>query len=51
VPSILDYHSSFIFRVRSPRILLEMLEPEDEGTIILYNPGNYPPNVTASHPK
>ena len=51
VSSVLDYHSSFIFRVRSPRILLEMLELEDEGTIILRNAGNYPPNVTASHPK
>jgi hypothetical protein len=29
------YHSSFIFRARSPRIRLEMLEPEDEGTIML----------------
>lgn len=50
VPSALDYHSSFIFMARSPRILLEMLEPEDEGTVILCNAGNYPPNVTASHP-
>lgn len=51
LPSVLNYHSSFIFGARSPRILLEMLEPEDEGTIILCNVGNYPPNVTASHLK
>jgi hypothetical protein len=32
-------------------ILLGLLDPEDEGTTVLQNTGNYTHNDTAPHPK
>ena len=32
-------------------LLLELLDPEDEGTTICQNVWNYSPNKTASHPR
>jgi hypothetical protein len=46
-------HSQLFYRLvfQESTIFLELLNPKDEGTIILQNGGNYSPIYIASYPR
>jgi hypothetical protein len=46
-PGISKDHSAFMCRIKH----LELLDPEDEGTMIIWNTANYLSINTASHPR
>jgi len=52
-PNVSRDHGAFVFRVKQAKKkkLLALLDPEDEGTMILCNIRNYLPDDTSSHPR
>ena len=52
VPHILKDQNTFIFRVKQGKaviLLLALLHPEDEDSVVLWNIRSYTPDVTVSH--